>query len=89
VLFLFHAPRFIYTPEAKIRWGPLANVCCWRLQVGADWFSVYLIPETLRVTLLGKVSEGDYVNVEVDSQTQAVVDTVERVLPGYMSTILQ
>jgi Lumazine binding domain len=57
------------------------------LQVGTDWFSVYLIPETLRVTVFGLMQVGDHVNIEVDSQTQAVVDTVERILPEYMSRI--
>ena len=43
-------------------------------------FSVSLIPETINRTTLGLISMGDVVNVEIDSQTQAVVDTVERVL---------
>lgn len=43
-------------------------------------FCVYLIPETLRVTVLGERNVGDYVNIEVEAQTQAIVDTVERVL---------
>ncbi|WP_290698724.1 riboflavin synthase subunit alpha [Amphritea sp.] len=41
-------------------------------------FNVYLIPETLTVTTFGASSPGDMINLEVDSQTQAVVDTVER-----------
>ncbi len=43
-------------------------------------FSVCLIPETLRVTNLGVLAVGDRVNIEVDRQTQVIVDTVERVL---------
>jgi riboflavin synthase len=43
-------------------------------------FSVSLIPETIERTTLGHLSVGGLVNVEIDSQTQAVVDTVERVL---------
>lgn len=43
-------------------------------------FSVCLIPETLRVTNLGQKGVGDWVNIEVDRQTQVIVDTVERVL---------
>lgn len=43
-------------------------------------FSVHLIPETLRITTFGQANEGDPVNIEIDSQTQAIVDTVERVL---------
>eukprot|EP00884_Botryococcus_braunii_P010547 jgi/Botrbrau1/19494/Bobra.0812s0001.1 len=49
-------------------------------EVGRDWFSVYLIPETLRVTTIGSKGPGDLVNVEVDSQTQAIVETAERVV---------
>ncbi|MNE95557.1 Riboflavin synthase [compost metagenome] len=43
-------------------------------------FCVHLIPETLERTTLGKKRLGDKVNIEIDPQTQAVVDTVERVL---------
>tara|TARA_Y100001956_G_C4121696_1_gene187783 strand:- start:2031 stop:2645 length:615 start_codon:yes stop_codon:yes gene_type:complete len=43
-------------------------------------FSVHLIPETLERTLFGKRCVGDKINVEFDPQTQAIVDTVERVL---------
>lgn len=49
-------------------------------QVEPDRFCVYLIPETLRMTTFGSLSEGDEVNVEIDPQTQAIVDTVERYL---------
>lgn len=48
--------------------------------VSADEFCVHLIPETLSVTTFGQVRVGDRVNLEIDSQTQAIVDTVERVL---------
>ncbi|MGI8664593.1 MAG: riboflavin synthase [Jatrophihabitans sp.] len=34
--------------------------------VGDDWFEVGLIPETLRATVLGGMSVGDPVNLEVD-----------------------
>lgn len=39
-------------------------------ETGPDWFSVYLIPETLRITVMGVKGEGDSVNVEMDAQTQ-------------------
>ncbi len=42
--------------------------------------SVSLIPETIERTTLGTVDVGDAVNLEVDAQTQAVVETVERLL---------
>ena len=43
-------------------------------------FTVCYIPETLRVTTHGEKSIGDKVNIEIDRQTQTIVDTVERVL---------
>lgn len=49
-------------------------------EVQADRFAVYLIPETRDVTTFGEVQVGDEINLEVDSQTQAVVETVKRVL---------
>jgi riboflavin synthase len=58
------------------------------LTVGEVWddcFSVYLIPETIKVTVLGSKALGDSVNIEVEAQTQAIVDTVERVVAQYLS----
>ena len=43
-------------------------------------FYLHIIPETLRRTTLGTKSVGDNVNIEIDSMTQAVVDTVKRVM---------
>jgi|688.fasta_scaffold178842_3 riboflavin synthase len=43
-------------------------------------FLVALIPETLKITTFGDISEGDLVNIEIDRSTQVIVDTVERVL---------
>jgi len=41
---------------------------------------VCFIPETLRITTHGLKNPGDLVNIEIDRQTQAIVDTVERYL---------
>ena len=49
-------------------------------EVEENRFSVHLIPETLNRTLFGSREVGDQVNIEFDPQTQAIVDTVERVL---------
>lgn len=43
-------------------------------------FTVNLIPETLARTNFRLLEEGDEVNVEVDQQTQVIVETVERVM---------
>lgn len=47
--------------------------------VGAE-FNVNLIPETLSRTNMGARQVGDRVNIEIDPHTQAIVDTVERVM---------
>lgn len=49
-------------------------------EVGDDYFVVYLAPETLQRTTFKYSQKGDLVNLEIDSQTQAVVDTTQRVL---------
>ncbi|MDO4879467.1 MAG: riboflavin synthase subunit alpha [Neisseria sp.] len=49
-------------------------------EVGCEGFNVHLIPETLQRTLFGTRREGDLVNLETDPQTQAVADTVARIL---------
>lgn len=49
-------------------------------EVEQDRFNVYLIPETLAVTRFGTAEVGERINLEVDPQTQATVDTVERML---------
>lgn len=49
-------------------------------QVGQDEFNVHLIPETLSRTLFGTRQAGDEINMEIDPQTQAVVDTVMRMM---------
>jgi len=49
-------------------------------KVSAKSFVLHLIPETLRLTTISLKSEGDYVNVEIDSMTQTIVETVERML---------
>ncbi|MCG8707997.1 riboflavin synthase subunit alpha [Brenneria sp. 4F2] len=49
-------------------------------EVSRSRFCVHLIPETLNRTTLGQRKLGQRVNIEIDPQTQAVVDTVERVL---------
>jgi riboflavin synthase len=49
-------------------------------EVAGNQFCVNLIPETLERTNMGFRVEQDQVNIEIDPQTQAIVDTVERVL---------
>jgi riboflavin synthase len=50
-------------------------------EVNGSEFDVNLVPETLERTNIGRRTLGDRVNIEIDPQTQAIVDTVERILP--------
>lgn len=43
---------------------------------GSGWFEVWLIPETLRMTTFGDKRVGDAFNIEIERQTQVIVDTV-------------
>ena len=49
-------------------------------EVDEEGFSLHLIPETLAVTTIGNKQVGDKVNIEIDSMTQTIVSTVERIL---------
>ncbi|MDX2506390.1 MAG: riboflavin synthase subunit alpha [Gammaproteobacteria bacterium] len=47
---------------------------------GGCYFNVNLIPETLQRTNIGNRNIGDRINIEIDPQTQAIVETVERIM---------
>ena len=53
----------------------------------ASTITVSLIPETLARTTFGSVAPGDRLNLEVDAQTQAVVDTVRALLPELLAEV--
>ena len=42
-------------------------------------FSVSLIPETIERTNLANIKKGDYLNIEADQQTIAIVETVKNI----------
>lgn len=50
-------------------------------EVDGNRFNVHLIPETLRATTFGAIEKDMKVNIEIDSQTQTIVDTLARL--GY------
>jgi riboflavin synthase len=61
---------------------------------GSGWFEVWLIPETLRMTTFADKRVGDAFNIEIERQTQVIVDTVrdavaERLAPylGLLDTL--
>lgn len=48
------------------------------VELSLNQFSVHLIPETLAKTTFSSKAIGDPINIEIDSQTQVIVDTIER-----------
>jgi riboflavin synthase len=59
------------------------------VEVGENYFSISLIPETLEQTILGKKKKGDTVNLEFDHTTKVIVRTVERMLPQIKKQLLE
>jgi len=57
-----------------------ASLTISRVDREANRIAVSLIPETLERTTLGRVSVGDELNLEVDSQTQAIMHAVRDIL---------
>ena len=45
-------------------------------EVNDNRFTIHLIPETLRATTFADIAVGDQVNIEIDSQTQTIVDSL-------------
>jgi len=50
-------------------------------EIDRDWFTVSLIPETLRSTTLGNARVDDAVNIETDVIVKTVKKYLERILP--------
>lgn len=53
-----------------------------------NWFEVWLIPETRRMTTFEEKQAGDSVNIEIERATQVVVDTVRETL-GKLQPVLE
>lgn len=53
-----------------------------------QWFEVWLIPETRRMTTFEEKHVGDYVNVEIERGTQVVVDSVRDTINESLGPLL-
>ncbi|XHS77742.1 riboflavin synthase subunit alpha [Burkholderiaceae bacterium UC74_6] len=53
-----------------------------------SWFEVWLIPETLRMTTFGAKAVGAELNIEIERQTQVIVDTVRAVVEERLGPLL-
>jgi riboflavin synthase len=54
-------------------------------KVNKSNFQIHLIPETLKVSNLSNLNKLDAVNIEIDQNTIAIVDTVKRTLAAQKS----
>ncbi|MBV8124836.1 MAG: riboflavin synthase subunit alpha [Burkholderiaceae bacterium] len=54
----------------------------------ANWFEVWLIPETLRMTTFGEKRMGAALNIEIERQTQVFVDTVRDAIDERLGPLL-
>ncbi|MET3137940.1 riboflavin synthase [Undibacterium sp. GrIS 1.2] len=52
------------------------------------WFEVWLIPETLRMTVFAEKKTGATLNIEIERATQVVVDTVRNMLAETLGPLL-
>ena len=55
---------------------------------GRGWFEVWLIPETLRMTTFGAKCGGDALHIEIERQTQVIVDTVRAAVDERLGPLL-
>ena len=74
------------TPELRVDQSVAHNgVCLTVVALEGDRYTVTAVQETLARTNLGWIKAGWQTNIEIDPQTQAIVDTVERVLAARQS----
>lgn len=52
------------------------------------WFEVWLIPETLRMTVFAEKKVGAALNIEIERSTQVIVDTVRNMLSETLEPLL-
>ncbi|UTH75449.1 riboflavin synthase subunit alpha [Chromobacterium sp. IIBBL 290-4] len=55
----------------------------------AGWIEVWLIPETRRATNLGGKQAGERLNLEIERQTQVLVDSTREVLEEKLGALLE
>ena len=69
-------------------WVTVEGVSLTVVDVKDNCFSVSLIPETLKQTVLGLKTEGQKVNLEFDHTVKVIVHTIERMLPEIKENVL-
>ena len=69
-------------------WIAIDGVSLTLVDFGDNWFSVSLIPETLKQTVLGIKTESQKVNLEFDNSIKAIVHTIERMMPEIKESVM-
>ena len=69
-------------------WVTVDGVSLTVVDLGNNWFSVSLIPETLKQTILGFKTECQKVNLEFDSTVKVIVNTIERMMPEIKKKVM-
>ena len=69
-------------------WIAIDGVSLTLVDFGDNWFSVSLIPETLKQTVLGIKTESQKVNLEFDNSIKAIVHTIERMMPEIKENVM-
>ena len=69
-------------------WVTVDGVSLTVVDLGNNWFSVSLIPETLKQTVLGFKTESQEVNLEFDSTVKVIVRTIERMMPEIKESVM-
>ena len=69
-------------------WVTVDGVSLTVVDFGNNWFSVSLIPETLKQTVLGFKTESQEVNLEFDSTVKVIVRTIERMMPEIKESVM-
>ncbi len=77
--------KYVFNKGFVALHGASLTVSNWDEQ--ARTFFVYLIPETLRLTNFGQKRPGSRLNLEVERQTQVLVDTIERSLRSVLAEL--
>ncbi len=69
-------------------WVTVDGVSLTVVDLGNNWFSFSLIPETLKQTILGFKIESQKVNLEFDSTVKVIVHTIERMMPDIKDNVM-
>ena len=70
-------------------WVAIDGISLTIVEVGENFFSVSLIPETIKRTLIGEKKEKDIVNLEFDISTKIIVESFKRKIPEIKKDILE